>query len=89
VIHPTIHLNGTAPASLLECNEKAQQAIRTAIEATARTAPHGRDYYPQGPGALAIAEVEYRSRMACLHRVLDELSEIRDEIVHQDEARRR
>lgn len=38
--------------------------------------PHGRDYYPQGEGALANAVVEHDSRMRRLQDVSAELDEL-------------
>ena len=52
---PTIHLNGTDPKTLLGDAINAMDALRTAIEALDKTAPNGRDYYPQGSDALGLA----------------------------------
>ncbi len=50
---PTIHLNGTSKANLIEPLCEASQSLDLAYEALKRTGPNGRDYYPQGQAAQA------------------------------------
>ena len=52
---PTIHMNGTSARQLLADNADAFTQIRLALEAMARAAPNGRDYYPQGNDATKEA----------------------------------
>jgi len=54
----------------------AMDALRTAIEALDKTAPNGRDYYPQGGDALGLAFGEYLLRRDSLCNVLKELEQI-------------
>jgi len=76
---PTIHLNGTHPAQLLEDLNTAHAAVLDAL-ATMRThgAPNGRDYYPQGTGAFQTAVAEHESRLARLDSVLQEIDTLRE-----------
>jgi len=73
---PTVHLNGTGADDLLADNRAAHNAIRAAYDALRKTAPHGRDYYPQGDEAIQHAVDEYRARLAALHGVMQELDQI-------------
>jgi hypothetical protein len=77
---PTIHINGTSRDELLECLIDARQAVRTAIDAVCTTAPHGRDYYPQGDAAFIKARDEHLARLKRLHDVVAELGEIAESI---------
>jgi hypothetical protein len=52
VIIPTIHLNGSSKKDLLDELRAAISSIDAAIDATRRTCPNGRDYYPQGSGVF-------------------------------------
>jgi hypothetical protein len=74
--HPTIHLNGSGRDSLVEGWEAAWSAAEAAFEALKRTAPNGRDFYPQGPEALAKAIDEHRDRLRKIQAVQDELQEL-------------
>ena len=73
---PSIHLNGTSKESLFEDNRDAMFAIQEAIAALIKAAPHGRDYYPQGPGAYAKARDEHMARLAALGKIADDLHNI-------------
>jgi len=70
---PTLHLNGTGRADLLNQQRNAMQALRLALTAMQNAAPHGRDYYPQGPDALAKAQAEHAMRLALVEKVLGDL----------------
>lgn len=85
---PTIHLNGTSAASLLNDVQEAHLAVHSALEALAHAAPNARDYYVQGPHAYTMATLEHDARMAKLREVRDELEKIAEHIVAQDTARR-
>ena len=73
MMFPTIHLNGTAKADLLEAIEQAHAAVMQAQKKLAETAPNGRDYYPQGPQAIYEAQNEHCARMQKLLDVKLEL----------------
>jgi hypothetical protein len=73
---PTIHLNGTSAQSLLDDTCDAAFTVKTAIDALARTAPNGRDYYLQGDDAMVIASGQHAERMARLRSVYAELQQI-------------
>lgn len=74
MIHPTVHLNGTSRSELMEGYANAAVAVQDAIAMVgAHAHPNGRDYYPQGPSAIATAMDEHASRIARLKAVHDEL----------------
>jgi hypothetical protein len=73
---PTIHLNGTSRESLLDGYRNAADALRGAIAALQQTAPHGRDYYPQGDNVLYVATDEHYARLEKLQQVLNEINEL-------------
>ena len=74
--YPTIHLNGSGRDSLVNGWSAAWEAVGTAFEALKKTAPNGRDYYPQEPVALEKAVEEHRGRLQRLQAVQDELEEL-------------
>lgn len=67
---PTVHLNGTGKAGLLEQQREVWNAAEALLRALAKATPHGRDYYPQGPDALTAAQAEHHE--AC--KLVRELS---------------
>ncbi len=77
---PTIHLNGTSANVLYEDLANALGAMRAAIMAVEATAPNGRDYYPQGDRALAVAAYEHIDRIARLRSVVAELETLAEHI---------
>lgn len=80
---PTIHSNGTSRDELLRQVCDAGQAIRNALDKMCDAAPNGRDYYPQGDGALKEATQEHQSRVARLESVLNEYMELAEKIADQ------
>jgi len=77
---PTIHMNGTSREALLEDFVKVIDALNVAMEALQKSGPNGRDYYPQGDGALRKAQNEHLARMKKLKEVQDEIQEIAESI---------
>jgi hypothetical protein len=77
---PTIHMNGTSGRALLEGYCDAISAVHAALEALARVAPNGRDYYPQGPDACALADGEHDARKRALIGVLHELQTLAEHV---------
>jgi hypothetical protein len=73
---PTIHTNGTDKARLIEALCEAGNALRAAIAALADTAPNGRDYYPQGDGALRAAVEAHCWRVGRVEAVRDEIADL-------------
>ena len=74
MILPTIHMNGTSKADLLDRYMTAMLAVEAAIDAVTQTGPHGRDYYPQGDDALRQAQAAHQDRLKRLHAVVLELN---------------
>lgn len=60
-ITPTVHLNGTGRAMLVDGYTKAWYATDEAVKALATVEFHARDYYVQSPGAYRVA-VEQRQQ---------------------------
>ena len=77
---PTIHMNGTSREDLLRGYCDAIWTLVDAIEALARVAPNGRDYYPQGPDACATADAEHDARKRALMKVMDELQALAEHV---------
>ena len=73
---PTIHMNGTSKEALVEALSEAYRAVNEAGRKLAEAYPNGRDYYPQGAGAINTAMKEHESRMERLRSVAKELEEI-------------
>jgi len=80
---PTIHLNGTSKDSLIEGLCEASQSLNDAYDALKRTAPNGRDYYPQGPLALDAATDEHMGRLRRLDEIKREIDELTNAIADQ------
>jgi hypothetical protein len=70
---PTIHLNGTSREELIrQLRWLARRYWRPAVR-WRTTAPHGRDYYPQGKGAIQQAQTEHYERLRRIDDVYEEL----------------
>jgi hypothetical protein len=89
MITPTIHLNGTSGAVLLEQQLKALAALRAALDAMIEAYPNGRDYYTQGAGAGTQAQREHEARIAAVVAVVDEYDAIAEAISDQISVRAR
>lgn len=70
---PSIHINGTSRDALAESYFEALTSIEYAMDAIKYAAPHGRDYYPQGPDAMSQAGDEHILRMKSLEKIAAEL----------------
>lgn len=83
VIAPTVHLNGSGKAALLEQFNGVREAIWAAQKAMSEAHPHGRDYYVQnGPeeglygDAVRRAAEEHRARLLKLIEIEEEINAI-------------
>lgn len=83
---PTVHLNGTSAENLIRQLIEARRALRNALQAVDETAPNGRDYYPQGDGAIGIATREHLRRLERIQAVLGELTELLEGVQEQADA---
>ncbi len=78
---PTIHMNGTSRAELVDGQlMPAIDALHAAIAALERACPNGRDYYPQGRDATQEALRQHANRLHHLTAVRAELVEIAEAI---------
>jgi hypothetical protein len=73
-------MNGTSERVLLEGYCDAISAVNAALEALARAAPNGRDYYPQGSDACALADAEHDARKRAMMKVLNELQTLAEHV---------
>ena len=88
--HPTLHLNGTDPDSLVEAYTSTLMVLRHALEMMSSVAPNERDYYVDpDPHTFNRAQTEHASRLSRLLTVQDELFAILTNIQDQIDARSR
>ena len=87
MIHPAIHLNGTAKQDLLEQWSDASEALVNAIVKLNAAGPNGRDYYPQGSDAFEQALNEHIERVTKLRDVRKELQELMEHVYEQGDNR--
>lgn len=73
---PTVHLNGDSKQSLIDPLCDASMAINSAYDALKQTAPNGRNFYTQGPGALGKATDEHMDRLRRLDAIKTEIDEL-------------
>jgi hypothetical protein len=66
MIKPRVHINGTGKNELMAQFLRAMTACEDAERALIDAAPHGRDYYPLGPGAFEFARHEHEQRLHAL-----------------------
>lgn len=77
---PTVHSNGTSREELVRQLCDAGEAVATAVQAVYAAAPHGRDYYMQGPEALKQANAEHIERLRKLEAVYAELTALAEDM---------
>jgi hypothetical protein len=77
---PTVHLNGTSAQNLFDDLNAAVEALRLGQRRMVEASPNGRDYYPQGDGALRNVMAQHERRCGDLVRMLAELEEMRDHV---------
>lgn len=77
MIHPTIHINGTAKVDLMEQWNNAYLALSIAYEAVNNAAPNARDYYPQGSEAFKEAVLQHAKMMDDIMAAMDVIDQLR------------
>ena len=80
MIMPTIHINGTPKARLLESTLEIKDAVEDAYSLLRSNGPNSRDYYPQGQEATNKAIQEHCSRLDRIESVMRELQELAEYI---------
>lgn len=73
---PTVHLNGTSRASLIEQYHEAYMKLQEALVALRKLDVNARDYYPQGPDAYRQANLEHCDRMLAVEKVQKDIGAI-------------
>lgn len=74
---PTVHLNGTGRARLIEGYENAWRSLQATIETLAKAECHPRDYYVQDdPDAFVKARAQRDQQFADLQRIQSEIGAI-------------
>lgn len=76
MIFPTVHLNGTSKAGLMEQYQRALEALRQAELALSDASPHARDYYIKGANAENQAITEHQARMRKIEEISAEIEAI-------------
>jgi hypothetical protein len=84
-VFPTVHLNGTSGADLLDQSCAVMAAIHAALEALQNATPNARDYYTQDGDAFAAARAEHAARVAAIAAVLHDHEAIAESISDQNE----
>lgn len=78
---PTVHLNGTSGADLVEGYRLAHEAASKALDALhLHAAPNARDFYPQGAGAFQFAQREHERRADALRSVMDDMQALAERV---------
>lgn len=80
MIKPTIHMNGTSAEQLADGYAEAARKLRDAQDALQAINPNGRDYYPQGDGAIAIAIQEQRDRIIKIQEVINDIEALMEHV---------
>jgi len=78
---PTIHINGTDGAELFAQVCAVLGALRALRKAQDEAQPNGRDYYPQGEGALRAATLEHQARVDKVRELIGEYQALAEAIV--------
>ena len=81
MLAPTIHMNGTSRKELQSLNMSAYLTLQAAAATLAKAVPNGRDYYPQGAGAIVHAMREHRQRLSMLQACITEIETILESLV--------
>ena len=80
MIKPTIHMNGTSKADLLDGYCNVINALHKALEALQHNHPNTRDYYTQPAGTFEAAREQHRSQFLRINSVLQEIEQIAEGI---------
>lgn len=73
LIFPVRNLHGTPSSELSEAILNVRRGVRQMLSALEQASPNGRDYYPQGDGALRKAVEEHACCCKAMTLVADEL----------------
>jgi hypothetical protein len=84
---PTVHLNGTSKAELIQQVSDAAAALDEALSWLRGAYPHGRDYYPQGEHALREAQLDHLVLQTKLVEVREAVMELWAGIAAQPDNR--
>ena len=71
LVRPTVHMNGTSRASLVEQRLDVYTAAKALLEAMAQARPHGRDHYPPNSQPLAEAQAIHNAREMSVQAIID------------------
>jgi len=80
MIYPTVHLNGTSKAELIDQLCTASSAMADAIKALENASPNARDYYVQGQYAMRDAQDQHARHVNALVQVKNEIDQIAEHI---------
>lgn len=77
---PSVHLNGTSKQELIRTNMAALLSVTAAISNVQKSAPNGRDFYPQSPDAITTAMAEHWERINKLKAVQEDFEKILEKL---------
>jgi hypothetical protein len=83
IMAPSVHINGTSKEELLNQVLDVLICLRAALEAMAKAAPHGRDYYVQTSHAIHHAISQHMYRCRTIHELVGEYQQIACKISDQ------
>jgi hypothetical protein len=90
MIHPQVHLGGTAKQDLVDQWGDAYTALSRAVAVLQTAGPHSRDYFLSGQydydgiEAFRLASNEHADRVSKLASVMADLNELREHIMFPD-----
>jgi hypothetical protein len=82
---PTVNLNGTSKAALIQYRLDAITALEAALDALREIAPHGRDYVRRSPYEGTNWERDARIYCGYRDRINDLISSLTDEATYIDQ----
>ena len=74
LMNPSININGTSRASLIQARRDAMDSIRVAMEKLGETRPHGRDYVGRDH-QYSLDRALYQERFAKLDSLFNDLQD--------------
>ena len=84
MITPTLNINGSSAADLIDPRRKAIDALRTVTDVLAHVTPNGRDY-PDDIFACMTDRISHYDRIATLNRIAAEL--MREAVAIQEQTK--
>ena len=84
LILPTVHINGTGPATLIANYTEARLALETAVKLLSETHDN-RDYYPQGVKVQSASTQQFFARIGAVRRIINDLAAMESHVAHYND----